>query len=339
MARRVIRIAIGMLMLVTFGHGCGAPPAAPPAPGESAAALRDSSVLDAAALERALTNQDRLEAAGHELIGRAWLSERSYVGYYAAAGDDLRIVRFVAPEDLERAQGSEPLEHEAFQDYVARLDADGAERLIDLDRDLLLFSPSDLTEHGDPVAVTQAALLPLEEIALHLQRCRDSTRSWCARTPGYVFFGRGPEAVSRWDRFQVHSHVAVARGTSQITGVCAHANGATIDHRYSNADWGSPATNFALDIGPLEQYAEWFIAGWREPRECWWNNIFGTCTEWAFRMQFQKMDMWLSVAGRNGGIFHSYCGVITQNVNLNRVGLPRDANCAKRGICPVDSTY
>jgi len=78
-----------------------------------------------------------------------------------------------APEDLARAQESQPIEHEAFADYVARLAADGPARLVDLENDRLLYAPASAS--ADPeIGVARAALTPLEELAQALNRCRES---------------------------------------------------------------------------------------------------------------------------------------------------------------------
>ena len=92
--------------------------------------------------------------------------------------------------------------------------------------------------------------------------------------------------------------------------------------------------DYVLDIGPLEQFGQWFVGYWRERRDCWSTNTWGTCTEWSFLVQFQHMDMRSSVSAKGGGIVHSHCGAITQNDNIARTGLPRDASCGNRGICP-----
>ncbi len=335
MTARIVAIAVGTCLLVHLPAGCAVPAGDQDAEsGASAAALLDSSVLDADALDRALANQERLEAAGFELVGRAWLSARSYTGFYATPEGGLTVLRFTAPEDLARAQESQPIEHEAFADYVTRLAADGPARLVDLENDRLLYAPA--TASADPpIGGARAAPTPLEEVAHALNRCRESSRSVCNPAPGYIFNGRGPQVLSTWDRFQVSSHVGSARGTSYALGVCAHANGATVDLRYGRIDWGTAPPNQVLDIGPLEQFTQLIFGYWTEWRTCSDENVWGTCTGWGFELEFEHMDMRFAASGKNGGILHSYCGAITQNSNLYYIGKPKDYWCAKRGDCPV----
>ncbi|HZJ62132.1 MAG TPA: hypothetical protein VFD36_01310 [Kofleriaceae bacterium] len=293
--------------------------------------------LDPVALAMAVDNQEKLEAAGLRLVGRAWFGPDAYGEIYEDADGSLpasvdqiarqnpQVLTFAArgASELATRVDLRPQSGETFDAYVERTSQGKiatrfnarSHGLEGLDTDVLLFRPRVISQDGYTGSTQQA---------LSNQFCpKSSFDAQCSHN--YGFWGDAP--VNSWYVTDRGATSFSGTGTSGYGVGCADAGDVTMSFTRD----GSTVMTFDVAQG----FFNWAAAysGWSEHEYCASHVII--CVDYRWKIQFGRTSYSVSMKPKftidPSSVFNNghFCGSIR-----NRADYTQEFECSELRNCP-----
>jgi hypothetical protein len=274
---------------------------------ETGDAPEESGGVDAAMLENALSNQQKLEDAGARLIGRVWFAPDGYGELYERP-DGQSLAMFFARSGTKEVldETLRPTDIDTFESYVARAAKGRNPRYLmvqgESGANVAVFEPQKVApSRGDNVSTTSEAVVN--------QFCPKSDYdSLCSLRWGY----EGSTVRKSWDIVdQASANTQSGKGTSYIATICADRRSAVFD--VTGSGGGLVSTSVTVPQGVWATSMQAVTMGTRE--ECGWACLFD-CDTIDF---FNRATVTVTGTPASGGNFHA-CGKVLDRGDVRTDG-------------------